>query len=140
MKKLLFVLLCFPYTIVAQYPGWTLYTTANSGIGSDTTLAIFVDDEGDLWFGTVNGAAKFDGNSWITYNHSNSPFTNYIWIQSIEQIADTMYFAYGQGVYKHYNNVWELIPINLAKVLKKDGLNNLWIGTDGFGLVKILWE
>ena len=66
MKKLLFILLCFPYTIVAQYPGWTLYTSANSGIGSDTTLAIFVDDEGDLWFGTVHGAAKFDGNSWIT--------------------------------------------------------------------------
>ena len=133
-----FISLLLTNSMFAQYPGWTIYTTANSGIGGDTTLAIFEDNESDLWFGTIDGATKYDGNNWTTYNSSNSTFMNYTFTSSIEQIADTMYFASsnGGGVHKFYENTWELIPANSPQVLQKDQYNNLWIGTQNNGLIK----
>jgi ligand-binding sensor domain-containing protein len=57
----------------AQYPGWTVYNTSNSGLPDNGVLSIEIDAVGNKWIGTSGGGmAKFDGANWIIYDTSNS--------------------------------------------------------------------
>ncbi len=48
------------------------YTSANSGLPNDQVSAVAADSSGAVWFGTEQGAARFDGSNWTVYNSSNS--------------------------------------------------------------------
>jgi ligand-binding sensor domain-containing protein len=56
-----------------QNPQWIYYNTLNSGIPVDDAQSIAIDQNGDKWI-THNGygVSKFDGNSWVNFNESNS--------------------------------------------------------------------
>src|SRR4030067_765087 len=51
----------------------TRYNTANSGLPDNMISSIAKDVNGDLWIGTDNGLARFNGVSWVVYNSGNSP-------------------------------------------------------------------
>lgn len=65
---------------------WSNYTTSNSSLPSDYVGTVTVDNNDVLWLNCRDpqypdkmglefglGLTRFDGNSWTTYNHSNSP-------------------------------------------------------------------
>ena len=65
---------------------WSNYTTSNSSLPSDYVGAIAIDNNNVLWLNCRDprypdkigsefglGLTRFDGNSWKTYNHKNSP-------------------------------------------------------------------
>ena len=65
---------------------WSNYTTSNSSLPSDYVGAIAIDNNNVLWLNCRDprypdkmgsefglGLTRFDGNSWKTYNHNNSP-------------------------------------------------------------------
>jgi ligand-binding sensor domain-containing protein len=43
------------------------YTTTDGLVNNDVR-AIAIDGDGNVWFGTFDGASKFDGNTWTTYD------------------------------------------------------------------------
>jgi ligand-binding sensor domain-containing protein len=43
------------------------YTTENSDLPGNIVKAVYVDEYGDKWFGTNNGLAMFDGDTWTIY-------------------------------------------------------------------------
>lgn len=65
---------------------WSNYTTSNSSLPSDYVGTVTVDNNNVLWLNCRDpqypdkmgaefglGLTRFDGNSWTTYNHNNSP-------------------------------------------------------------------
>ena len=55
----------------------------NSGLPCDTIGDMSFDNFNNLWIGTGNGLAKYDGTNWIVYNNTNSPLT----VKHISSIA-----------------------------------------------------
>lgn len=51
---------------------WTYYSTSNSGISSDTILALELDSDGKLWIGTTEGLCSFQNEIWEVFNIQNS--------------------------------------------------------------------
>jgi hypothetical protein len=70
---------------------WSVLNTKNCGIPCDTVGPILEDKQGNYWFGTQKGLAKYDGTNWTVYNKSNSQLpADYIW----ELLQDS------------YGNIW----------------------------------
>lgn len=57
---------------------WTQYNIKNSGLPANTLFDIFIDNQDNIWAGTMaGGMAVFDGNTkWETYDVSNSGISN----------------------------------------------------------------
>ena len=52
------------------------YNKDNSGLPDVCITSIVIDSKGNKWIGTRNGGlARFDGNTWINYNTTNSSIT-----------------------------------------------------------------
>jgi ligand-binding sensor domain-containing protein len=82
---------------------WSVLNSKNSGLTCDTVGPILEDKDGNYWFGTQKGIAKFDGTNWMFYNKSNSPLpANYIW----EMIQD----SYGSIWISVYSNTYPYPP------------------------------
>jgi ligand-binding sensor domain-containing protein len=70
----------FPYgsglEMIAPNGTRTIFTTSNSGLPSNSINDVECDAWGNVWIAGGGGITKFDGNTWITYNSSNSPLPN----------------------------------------------------------------
>lgn len=42
--------------------------TATEGLANDAVMSMLVDSRGFLWFGTLDGVSRFDGESFVTYD------------------------------------------------------------------------
>ena len=118
---------------------WEVYTKSNSGICSDTVISIYLDNENNFWFGTAEGASKYDGSTWTSFNNVNSPFQNGYFISKILQHNSDYYFSGWQGVEKFDGTNWSTISglqNHSVSSMDFDNAGNLWIGTDNAGLFK----
>lgn len=52
------------------------FNKSNSGLPSNRVNAIATDGQGNVWFGTEQGLARFNGIDWTTYTISNSPLAD----------------------------------------------------------------
>jgi ligand-binding sensor domain-containing protein len=50
---------------------WQVFTTGNSGLPDNRVRAVTLDPEGNVWFGTAAGLARYDGRAWQTYQVSD---------------------------------------------------------------------
>ncbi|MEX0845380.1 MAG: two-component regulator propeller domain-containing protein [Balneolaceae bacterium] len=101
------IILCFvSITLSAQNLAnqefW--YLTPNEGLSQSTVSVIFQDSEGFMWFGTLEGLNKYEGQN-----------------QNIV-------------IYKHDPADTSSLSNDEVEIIFEDSRNNLWIGTDGGGL------
>jgi streptogramin lyase len=79
----------------AKHRGWTTYTE-DDGLAGDIVHSIAQAPDGKLWFGTENGIARFDGDTWITYNRIDMPASS---IQSVALAPDgVLWFGSYYGI------------------------------------------
>jgi ligand-binding sensor domain-containing protein len=64
------------------------------------TSAIVLEANGNIWFGTENGAAKFDGTNWTTYITANGVGLGLVCAIAIDTLGNKWLGTYGGGVYK----------------------------------------
>ncbi|MEW6094539.1 MAG: two-component regulator propeller domain-containing protein [Chloroflexota bacterium] len=57
-------------------PTWLVYTSENSGLVNDQVLSLTRDTRGSIWFGTAEGIARLDGESWGTFGTSDLGLTS----------------------------------------------------------------
>jgi len=109
MKKVLVlalvVLLVIGSVVAAssQTPEWTVYNTDNSELPHHQVIALAFDAQANLWTGTEQGLAKFDGETWTVYNEVNSGLSdNFIWILLIDTQGNKWIGTYlgGLAVYR----------------------------------------
>lgn len=115
------------------------YYTQRDGLGSNYVNSITIDDAGNKWFGTLDGATFFNGNSFVNYNRQNSNIIGdaieeiliddkgAIWFVtstngiSVLNGSDWSHFTYLDG-----------IASNVLTCATFDKDYNLWVGTGGF--------
>ena len=51
--------------------GWTIFPDATGGPASNTVRAMFIDRDGNYWFGTEAGVSRYDGKTWRNFNESD---------------------------------------------------------------------
>jgi hypothetical protein len=116
---------------------WTVYNTDNSGLPGDYVPAISSDSDGSLWFGTTDGAARFNGSTWTVYNTSNSglPGDN---VRAITSDPDgSHWFGTNNGVATFDGSTWTVyntsnsgLPGNYVLAISSDPEGSLWFGTN----------
>lgn len=155
-KYLLIVfILCFLFsslqTTHSQNPPLVFsHLSVEDGLSQSTINVIYQDKMGFMWFGTDLGLNKYDGSSFIVYQHtatdSNSIASSFI-TSIFEDSYGVFWIGNGSGglnrfdreneIFIKYNyrpNQQGLISSNNIRAIFEDSRKNLWIGTAGGGL------
>ncbi|UCF30726.1 MAG: chitobiase/beta-hexosaminidase C-terminal domain-containing protein [bacterium] len=117
------------------------FTSASSGLISNSVRAIAVDRLGFKWIGTDRGVSQFDGKStWVTYDYGDGLPSNVINCIVIDK-DERIWFGTDSGLARYDGKTFKTftesdgLPDNNVNSLAIDADGVFWIGTDG-GLVR----
>ncbi|MDP1725782.1 MAG: two-component regulator propeller domain-containing protein [Bacteroidota bacterium] len=119
---LLILLMLAINTVKAQSPLYKHYTVGD-GLPSTTVYGIIQDSKGYMWFGTENGAARFDGKFFQTFTIHDG-LTDNIIIDLFEDRKGRIWFLTLNGRLCYYLNGKVYNPTNdpLLKKLPESGI------------------
>ncbi|HLP51611.1 MAG TPA: two-component regulator propeller domain-containing protein [Chitinophagales bacterium] len=118
---------------------WVIYNTANSLLPDNSIYAIEADSAGNIWVGTDNGLAKFDGNAWTVLDSSNSGLpvnqvrsiafdaANRLWVGTLQAGLA----VYDGLAWTGFNTANSLLPDNQVRCISFDNADSAWLGTSG---------
>lgn len=122
----------------------TNYNTANSPLPSNDVYYLYYDLFNNLWIGTYNGLAKYDGVNWTVYTTTNSTIPgSYIRQITMDPDSIRLYVATttGFGILNTQTQVWQTyttlnsnLPENNCFAVDVDNKGNVLVGTYGGGL------
>jgi ligand-binding sensor domain-containing protein len=147
MKKIILILLFIISTVYGQSNRWKVITNETIGIQSSGISSIVEDMDSNIWIGTwTEGLFKFDGDTWINYDTSNtSLLVNGIWTLRVES-NNTLWIGtlgFEGGLAKFDGSewrVWELDNYGIEGTtifdIEIDNEGYFWMGTLWDGLVK----
>lgn len=127
---------------------WTIFNTSNSGLLSDVIFDIaFLNS--NIYFGTSEGLAHFDGSEWNVYTHdennSNSIIGNDLRNISVGSLGNIWLGTQGDGIslfdganFTNFDitSTGGDLATNAIRAIAIDANNITWIGTKGHGLFK----
>lgn len=125
----------------------------NDGLSQNAVFAILQDSKGFMWFGTKDGLNRYDGYSFIVYQHNPFDTTSisdnyitslfedsrgYIWVGTLngglncfERETETFHHI------RYSSNISKTKNTGEIKSLVEDSKGNIWIGTRGEGVFKL---
>ena len=113
----------------------TEYTTANSGLASNTVRSIAVDSDNNKWFGTDAGVSMLNGADWTTYDTSDGLADNSVYAITIDS-GGNKWFGTNGGVSKLDNAGWTTyatynsgLTHPYVRAIAIDSGGNKWFGT-----------
>lgn len=129
------------------------HLTINDGLSQNAVFAILRDSRGFMWFGTKDGLNRYDGYSFVVYQHypfdSTTISANFV----TELFEDSRGFIWvgtlngGLNFYDRNSENFHRIRytsltdktygISEIKSIAEDKSGNIWIGTKSDGLVKL---
>lgn len=124
----------------------------DDGLSNNSVKSIFQDHQGYMWFGTSDGLNRYDGYEIRSYrNQLHNPRSlphNYIYCVT-EDLLQQLWIGTGQGVGIYNRNFdtfsrlrfhphWDVNDTQVlaadAKTIAVDTFNNVYVGTNGWGL------
>ena len=123
---------------------WTAYTTANSGLGSNSIVSIYGAAAGDVWFGHTASMwdqavlSRLQGSTWITYTPAVVPASGVNAIGQDNQGA--MWFGTMGGLFRYDGTAWRQfttadgLHANDVSRIARDGQGRMWFMGSGGGL------
>ncbi|HPG38723.1 MAG TPA: two-component regulator propeller domain-containing protein [bacterium] len=117
---------------------WQFYKVNKSIYSSNCADAVAMENNGDLWFGTMGGVYKYDGTNWVNYNTSNSGLLfNWVYTMTIDNKGRKWFGSDGGGLCMFDGEMWyaylpenSQIISNRIQALAADKYGNVIIGTD----------
>jgi ligand-binding sensor domain-containing protein len=124
------------------------YTSATSDLPGDIVKAVFVDEYGNKWFGTNQGLALFDDNTWIIYTDGTehavadntindiayqlSQYGSELWIGTVNGATVAAYDVDGITAATSYRSGDENVTLvsNMINSVALDSANVRYFGTD----------
>ncbi|MEL6672253.1 MAG: two-component regulator propeller domain-containing protein [Bacteroidota bacterium] len=132
---LLFALCCtflFPYSLPAQSLTSTVYNVANSNLPNDNCHGLTVSPTGQLWVGTTNGMATYDGTSWTVFKlPEQGTFPNWIHCLAFDQDSLLWVGSELDGVSVKRDTGWQFIYTGSITDLAVDANNHIWAASNG---------
>jgi ligand-binding sensor domain-containing protein len=148
LKRLIYCLLTL--FIVSNLNSQTInsYTSANSDLPGDIVKAVFVDEHGNKWFGTNQGLAMFDDNTWVIYTdvtehtvadntindiaYQPSNYGSELWIGTVNGITVAAYDVDGITAATSYRSGDEDVTLvsNMINAVTLDSADVRYFGTD----------
>jgi ligand-binding sensor domain-containing protein/signal transduction histidine kinase len=127
------------------------HLTTNDGLSQSNVTEILQDRRGFMWFATLDGLNRYDGNAFVVYKHNpNDPGSlsaNYIW-DLMEDDQGYLWIATNSGgvskfdptterfaSYRHDPNNPNSISGDSVETIARDSRGYLWFG-EGGGLDK----
>ncbi|MBW8051243.1 MAG: hypothetical protein FVQ77_13060 [Cytophagales bacterium] len=113
------------------------------GLAQSTVYDIIQDSKGYLWFGTENGASKFDGKTFKTYATEDGLTNNNV-LSIMEDSKGNLWFGTNGGgiskfdgkYFKNFNSQQGLASDVVISILE-DEVGQIWFGTIGGGISKL---
>lgn len=142
---------------VCKFDGKTFQNiTTEHGLVNNIVQTITEDRYGNLWFGTVGGVSKFDGKYFQNFNSKNG-LTNEAIMSILEDKKGNIWFGtFGGGIVKLVCENSSLgkksdttlitytteqgLANNFVYTMLEDNNGNLWIGTYGGGISKLILD
>jgi signal transduction histidine kinase/ligand-binding sensor domain-containing protein/ActR/RegA family two-component response regulator len=127
--------------------------TTEQGLSQNAINSIQQDQQGFMWFGTMDGLNRYDGYNFKTFNHvphdKNSLSDNYInkifsdskgnlWIGTRNGLNKYDPAKGTFEVFIHDDKNQNSISANSIWAISEDHFGNIWIGTDGGGMDQII--
>jgi ligand-binding sensor domain-containing protein/signal transduction histidine kinase len=126
------------------------HISVGQGLSNVAVITIVRDQQGFMWFGTLDGLCRYDGYEVTVFRHhggnANSISDNVIWSLCVDGQANLWVGTYGGGLnkydrarerfvrYKHDPADSGTISSNSIRAICEDGSGVLWVGTYGGGL------
>ena len=114
--------------------------TTRDGLPHNTVNAIQQSEDGYLWVGTWEGAARFNGRDFTVFGRGEPTGMPDVGIRTIYQNQQQdLIFAGARGglTKRHLNNWQDWSPFNvLINAVVQDQQDNLWLATEGQGLYR----
>ena len=124
-----------PKLALTQY-GHDIWTTSN-GLPHDSIRAIAQTTDGYLWFGTVDGLARFDGVNFTVFNGANTPLLKQSTITAVLAAPDGSLWigTTNNGLLLYRHGAFEKmavpgLPGASIRALMVDSRGVLWLGAD----------
>jgi len=118
---------------------WTTFTTAD-GLASDTVTAICQAEDGALWFGTMQGVSRYDG-EWQTYTAADGLAHNEV--TAILQDHEGRVWVGTRGGLSRYDGTWVTVSLpeglgtrDVSAIGELDD-GSLWFGTLERGISRL---
>ena len=111
-------------------------TTVNSGLPSTSVWDMRRAPNGDLWFATSQGAARFDGADWTTYTTADGLVSNQVRAIDVHPAGD-VWLGTIVGVNRFDGSAFETytgIGDDDIRTITVDGAGNVWAGTRNTGV------
>lgn len=148
---MLLVLCLFPTISSATETsvGWYTFTSEN-GLTGNIVQSLWEDPQGRIWFGSENGASRYDGLHWEQYRATpDGLIDNNVW--AIAGDVSSVWFATSNGISRLQNMRWtsystrEGLPNNDVRAIAISSNGSVWAGTFGGGIARLLpgslrWE
>jgi len=128
-----------------------LFTTANSGLPGDNILSITSDQNGVIWGGTNDGLFKFDGQSFESYDTTNSEMiVNFVYAVAVDH-SENIWFSNGNsqvGGLMRFDQTdeWTLfttansqLQTGIIKAIHVDTAGTVWAGHGTFQGIGGIW-
>lgn len=132
------------------FKGDTLFAAGNGGVlisknegkswqtfFEDIAVAIDKDEKGSIWVAGEYFIFNWDGSKWIRFEGTDFGFLQSLKVHS----SQSVYYAYSQGktVFELNPNTEQIreIPVNQSVITLETTSDDLYIGTDGDGVLKI---
>lgn len=113
------------------------YNTANSNLPNNVVTSIVVDDNKNVWLGTLDGLVKFDGANWQVYNTENSKIVDNMITSLLLEKGKILWFVSGWNrLIRFDGSIWmvydssnsPLSDSNSILDMAIDSKNRKWIG------------
>ncbi len=122
--------------------------TTTDGLIQNTVHSIIQDHNGFIWIGTEDGLNRYDGRRFVPYIHISNDSTslsdNFIEVIYEDHNGNIwLGTRNGLNIYDEVRNTFIHVPLgNFSKniytpAITEDVYGNMWVGTDGSGLLKI---
>ncbi len=109
--------------------------TEKEGLADNKVISMFEDKSGNLWFGTFNGASKYEGIRFTLFTDKEGLSNKYIYAILEDKSGNLWFGTFGGGVSKYDGKSFstftekEGLTNNFVFSMLEDKSGNIWLGT-----------
>ncbi len=127
--------------VVCKYDGvnWSVCDIQfEPSLANIQLFCMAIDLQDNIWVGFYGGLAKYNGQSWVFYNHANSPVPSYVIEHMCVDSDGSLWLDFTNNLVNLVGNSWiryntsnSGLPTNRFNTMGTDSFGNVWIGCIG---------